>query len=87
MTLSENCFMKFLREWYLYGRNNREYFYSRYLFDEKEEKLNLELDKHKAWIRSNRIYITPFLLFNGYIFPEEYSIEDLSLFENIQLEI
>ena len=87
LRLSENDFMEFLREWYLYGRNDKEHFYLRYLSDENEEMLNLELDKHKAWIRSNGIYMTPFLLFNGYIFPEEYSIDDLSLFENVQFDM
>lgn len=87
LTLPESDFMEFLREWYRYGRNNRVHFYSRYLFDENEEMLNLELDKHKVWTRSNGIYMTPFLLFNGYIFPEEYSIGDLSLFENVQLDM
>lgn len=39
-----------------------------------------ELDKHYQWKKYNQLSVTPTILINGYLLPENYNVEDLEYF-------
>jgi protein-disulfide isomerase len=78
-----SSFLTFLDSWYEKGKNNRKEFYLRYLSDHQEDILDMELQKHKKWLDGTKIRATPTILFNGYVLPEKYHIEDLKYFTHI----
>lgn len=46
-----------------------------------------ELDKHYQWKKYNQLSVTPTILINGYLLPENYNVEDLEYFCNINLTV
>jgi uncharacterized membrane protein len=77
-------FLSFLNEWYSYGKNDRERFYRKYTFD-RITYISNEFHKHKEWIHKTNITATPTILFNGYRLPDEYVIEDMKYFYDINI--
>jgi hypothetical protein len=77
---SQAEFVSFLDDWYKNGRNNREQFYKKYPFDKNDACLSDEFRKHKKWIDKSTLHATPTILFNGYLLPEQYQLEDLKFF-------
>lgn len=83
--LSKEEFDRFLYDWYKEGKNNREMWYQKYLFDPESEEVNADLAKHRNWVKKAGLFSTPTILFNGYILPERYQIEDMTYFQNIEI--
>ncbi|MDR0697798.1 MAG: thioredoxin domain-containing protein [Tannerella sp.] len=76
-------FLSFLEEWYDKGKDDREEFYKKYPFDEHNDTIILEIQRHKSWLDETKIRSTPTILFNGYELPDRYQIEDLKYFADI----
>jgi len=53
--------------------------YSKYGFDIESKEVLKEQLKHNRWIKQNKVYQTPTILFRGYILPEIYGIDDIRL--------
>lgn len=67
-------------EWFSKGKYNRESFIKKYTLDIYSDSVEQELAKHKNISKELNIYMTPYLLINGYAFPYFYEIEELVYF-------
>ncbi len=73
-------FLIFLDNWYHTGQFKYKDFYQKYLFDNNDKKMLVELEKQKKWLVYSAIKATPTILYNGYLLPKNYQIEDLKYF-------
>lgn len=71
--------------WYNEGKNNREKFFKKYPFNFDSIEVQQELDKHKNWKSITKLELTPTILINGYKLPENYQIEDLRYFSELNI--
>jgi len=78
-------FLEFLNLWYSHGKNNREEFYKKYPFDKEDKKILKEMERNKEWVNKVNIHATPTVLFNGYELPENYKVEDLHYFTDLDI--
>lgn len=69
-------------EWYKWGRNDRETFFSKYYSYIIDEEVIKEYKKHQLWCARNNIVASPVILINGTILPSIYRVEDLQFFFN-----
>lgn len=65
--------------WFDHGKNNKEVFFSEYPI-EIDESVIKEYTKHEEWKKKSALRSTPTILFNGYLLPDNYKIEDLKFF-------
>ena len=75
-----NDFLSHIKDWYKFGKYDRENFYKTFGFDSNDTHLSEEYEKHIAWLQKSQITITPKVLFNGHELPDTYKIEDLKYF-------
>lgn len=72
-------------EWFMEGRNNKEYFFEKY----NKFKINVEVEeeysRHVLWREINKIQATPKIFFHGYMLPKLYKIEDLRYFTYLKM--
>jgi len=54
--------------------------------DIENSKIEIEFQKHEAWRNNNQLRATPTLLVNGYQLPENYKVEDLRYFTELNIE-
>lgn len=78
--MDASAFLSFLNDWYENGKNNRLEYYRKYHFGNVNEAIQKEFDKHKKWIAETKISGTPTVLFNGFLLPGNYIIEDFVYF-------
>ena len=64
--------------WFKGGKNHKEIFFKEYDL-QINNIVEEEFNNHQNWIRQCKLRTTPTVLINGYIFPEQYKIEDLIL--------
>ncbi|MDR1883474.1 MAG: thioredoxin domain-containing protein [Prevotella sp.] len=74
------------REWFKEGTINREEFFRRHTCV-KNEKTEQELQSHTRWKEETRLRTTPAVLVNGYKLPDNYKIEDLKYFTDLNVDI
>lgn len=84
-TLDLKGFHSFLRKWYASSKKEKEAYCKQYSLNLNTEFVNQEIVKHKQWLQETRIIATPTVLFDGYLLPEKYQLEDLSFFTDINL--
>ncbi|WP_075558875.1 vitamin K epoxide reductase family protein [Parabacteroides timonensis] len=53
--------------------------YAKYNFNFNTKEVLEEQQKHEEWSKQNKISLTPTVLYNGYILPDIYSIDDLRI--------
>lgn len=53
--------------------------YAKYDFDLESKEVLKEQLKHEKWSKQNKVHQTPTILFNGYILPEIYGIDNVRL--------
>jgi len=75
--LPEEDFLSFLRKWYETNSKNRELINQKYVFDENDEQIEQELTQQQDWLWQSKIFVTPTILYNGYMLSEKYTIEDV----------
>ncbi|MPM72033.1 hypothetical protein SDC9_119006 [bioreactor metagenome] len=74
-------------EWFKKGKFNKEAFFEKYSVDINTVAVTEEFNRHKAWIRVSQLRATPTVLVNGYKLPDNYKIEDLKYFIDLEFEI
>lgn len=68
--------LKLIHEWYNKKERARmQLLYEAYAAD---KEVAAEMTRQKEWIRRSRLTATPYVLFNGYVFPPEYEITDIA---------
>lgn len=67
------------KKWFAKEKYTIDKTYTKYGFDLNSEYVLREQCKHEQWSEQNKIYQTPTVLFNGYILPDIYNIEDIRL--------
>lgn len=77
---NDNDYLTFLTEWYKHGEKNKESFYQKYALNTQDETMLQSLERQKQWMRDTGITTTPTILFNGWLIPEQYELEDLAYF-------
>ncbi len=79
-TIDEERKKEIYNDWFEGGRYHRNEFFGRYNLDTDHQDILSEIDKHRLWEGQKKIYGTPTIFVNGYQLPEQYEIEDLIYF-------
>ena len=74
-------------KWFKWGRLQTQSFMNEYCVDLTTQQVNDELKKHELWKMKNKLNRTPFILFDGYALPEQYEIEDMINFFDIDINL
>lgn len=74
-------------EWFEKGKFKKEVFFEKHPVDMNHTTVTEEFNRHKAWIASYQLRATPTVLINGYKLPDNYKIEDLKYFTDLEFEI
>lgn len=69
------------------GKINPDAFAKKMNIEISNHHVQEELDKHYQWKKYNQLSVTPTILINGYLLPENYNVEDLEYFCNINLTV
>ncbi len=77
--------LEIFKEWYEYGKLHWDEFQQKYAYDTKTEKVLLEIEHHDLWIEQHKITATPTLLINGYVLPDNYKVEDLLYYTDLDI--
>lgn len=73
-------------EWFEYGKLDPESFFKKYTISCQEYLIEKENMKHRDWRIMAQISSTPTILFNGYKLPDEYNIDDIAYFTDLNIE-
>ncbi len=74
-------------KWFEGGKLNKESFFEKYPVNINNSSVIEEFNRHKVWVKTSQMRATPTLLVNGYKLPENYMIEDLKYFTDLEFEI
>lgn len=74
-------------EWFVKGKFNREAFFEKYPVNMDDINVDNEFNRHQAWIKISQLRSTPTILVNGYKLPDNYKIEDMKCFTDLEFEI
>jgi hypothetical protein len=72
-------------DWFERGKNKKEEFFKTYPIDTESELVTNEFEKHQAWKDKTGLRATPTILVNGYKLPDNYKIEDLRFFSEVNI--
>ncbi len=72
-------------QWFEKGKFHKEEFFELYPVDVDTQEIIREFDLHKQWKEQSGLRATPTILVNGYKFPENFKIEDMHYFTNIEI--
>jgi len=78
--------IKIYGEWFQEGKNKREDFFSKYSC-KQDEQVEEEFLCHNKWKETCQLRATPTILINGYELPNNYKIEDLKYFTDLNVNI
>lgn len=65
--------------WFTSERYEIRNTYAKYSFNLNTKDVLDEQQKHEKWSKQNKVSLTPTVLYNGYILPDIYNIDDLRL--------
>lgn len=82
-----NDTMEIYNEWFTKGKYQKESFFKKHNFNLDEEHVCNEFQNHNEWKMLTKLRATPTILYNGYILPDSYKIEDLEYFTDLYLKI
>ncbi len=74
-------------EWFEKGKFDKERFFKKYPVNIKDVAVVDEFNRHKEWIKTSQLRATPTILVNGFKLPDNYQIEDLNFFTDLEFEI
>ena len=74
-------------QWFNKGKINPDAFAKKMNIEISNHHVQEELDEHYQWKKYNQLSVTPTILINGYLLPENYNVEDLEYFCNINLTV
>jgi hypothetical protein len=72
-----NIAKEIFHKWFTGERYINEKTFAKYGFDIESKEVLKEQLKHENWSKQNEFYYTPTILFNGYVLPEIYNIDDI----------
>lgn len=73
-------FLRFMADWYLEGRHQKEHYYQLYGLDSEDKAVLADLEAMKRWAHQNKISKTPTILLDGVALPDAYEFKDLTYF-------
>jgi protein-disulfide isomerase len=76
--------MQLFSDWFEEGKLQKEAFFEKPDLDTTQPEIETEFQKHEAWREKTKLNATPTILVNGYQLPENYKIEDLRYFTDIE---
>ena len=74
-----------LSNWFEKGKALRDDYLKDMELDIENPEVESEFQKHEAWSKETQLRSTPTILVNGYKLPENYKIEDLRYFTNLDI--
>ena len=74
-------------EWFEKWKFDKERFFKKYPVNIKDVAVVDEFNRHKEWIKTSQLRATPTILVNGFKLPDNYQIEDLNFFTDLEFEI
>ena len=80
-------FERIMADWFDKGKTMKEAFFNDFQLDITNPAVETEFQKHEAWKEKTQLRATPTILVNGYKPPENYKIEDLRYFTEVEVEI
>lgn len=76
---------KIYTDWFEKGKFEKEEFFQKYNMDIENDDVQMEFQHHNQWIEETKISATPTILVMGYKLPENYKIEDLRHFKDLEV--
>lgn len=73
-------------EWFEKGKSAKEEFFMKYQVNYNNKNVEQEFEKHELWKKNTGLRATPTILVNGYKLPDNYKIEDLKYFANLEID-
>ena len=77
-------FERIISEWFEKGKPLKEAFFSDLQLDINSMKVEIENYNHEEWKEKTKLAATPTVLVNGYKLPDNYKIEDLRYFAELE---
>ena len=77
--------MQIFDNWFTSGKYNKESFFNNYPIEMGKKEIEDEFTKHEQWKEKSGLRETPTVLVNGYKLPNNFKIEDLRHFEDIEI--
>ena len=74
-----------LSDWFEKGKELRDIFFNSLSIDMENPEIEIEFQKHESWRKKNQIWTIPTVLVNGYQLPNNYQIEDLQYFIDLDI--
>lgn len=81
--MSQTMRNKIYDEWFNGGKYNTDYIFEKYKVPMND--VEKELDKHNKWKEKENLSSTPTVLFQGYELPDNYELEDLIYFTDLDV--
>ena len=72
-------------DWFEKGKFEKNEFFQKFNFGIEKEEVEIEFQRHNLWREKTKIIATPTILVNGYKLPENYMIEDLRYFKDLDV--
>lgn len=72
-------------EWFSKGKYAKENFFQMHKTNILEEKIEIEFLKHDNWVKKSGLRATPTIFVEGYKLPDNYKIEDLRFFSDLDV--
>lgn len=72
-------------QWFEKGKFNKEEFFKLYPINTNMQEVIEEFDLHEQWKEQSGLRVTPTILVNGYKLPDNFKIEDIRYFDNIEI--
>ncbi len=72
-------------EWFEKGKFNKEEFFKLYPINTDTQEVIREFHLHEQWKEHSGLRATPTILVNGYKLPDNFKIEDMRYFKNIEI--
>ncbi|MDR0573603.1 MAG: DsbA family protein [Tannerella sp.] len=73
------------KDWFEKGKELKDDYFKKLSLNMNNPKIEIEFLKHESWKDKTQIRATPTVLVNGYQLPENYKIEDLRYFTDLDL--
>jgi protein-disulfide isomerase len=79
--------MQIFSDWFEKGKLLKEDFFKDFHLNIDNPAVEIEFQKHEAWRKKTQIRATPTVLVNGYQLPDNYRIEDLRYFTELEINV
>jgi len=83
---NNNNVVQIFTDWFEKGKELRDDYFKNMNLDMENPKIEIEFQRHEAWRNKTQLRATPTVLLNGYQLPENYKVEDLRYFTELNIE-